>query len=163
MIIVADAGPLIALAVGNVLPQSVTMMGGVCVPQAVLDECVADRAAPGAATIHALLRTQAFTVIAHGEIAPLDEAYARGLGSGETAVIAYANAHDYVALIDERRARRVAAKMQVRVIGTGAVVIALKTQRRIDSVLPVLLAWKTHGYYLSAAVIADIIRRAGEA
>ena len=161
--IVADAGPLIALAVGGVLPQSVAMLNGLRVPQTVLDECMADLAAPGAATIHALAKTHMFTVIAHSEITPLDEAFARGLGSGEAAVLAYASAHGHVALIDERRARRIAAKMKVQVIGTGTIVLALKTQRRIKSVLPVLRAWKTHGYYLSAVVTAEIIRRAGEA
>ena len=136
---------------------------GLSVPQPVLDECIADLAAPGATAIHALAQAQAFTVIAHAEIAPLDDAFARGLGSGEAAVLAYAGAHGHVALIDERRARRIAAKMQVSVIGTGTVVLALKAQQRIHSVMPVLLAWKTHGYHLSPAVAAEIIERAGEA
>ena len=161
--IVADAGPLIALAVAAVLPQSIAMLGGLSVPQPVLDECIADLAAPGAAQIHALAQAQAFTVIAHAEIAPLDDAFARGLGSGEAAVLAYAKAHDRVALIDERRARRIAAKMQVSVIGTGTVVLALKTQQRIPSVMPVLQAWKTLGYHVSSALATEIIRRAGEA
>jgi predicted nucleic acid-binding protein len=161
-VIVADAGPLIALAVGAVLPQSVTMLGGLLVPQSVLDECVADITAAGAATINALLQSAALTIIAHGDIAPLDEAFARGLGSGEAAVLSYANAHGHTALIDERRARRIAAKIQVPVIGTGAVVVALKTQGRIHSVLPVLAAWKSHGYFLSEAVTTEILRRAQE-
>ncbi len=44
---------------------------------------------------------------------------------------------------------------------TGAIVLALKTQQRIKSVMPVLRAWKTHGYYLSSVVTAEIIRHAG--
>ena len=165
VVIVADAGPLFALAVGGVLPQSIAMLGGLRVPQTVLDECMAsgDLTAPGAVTIHTLAQKRAFTVIAHTEIAPLDEAFARGLGSGEAAVLAYAGAHGHIALIDERRARRIAAKMRVPVIGTGAIVLALKAQRHIDSVMPVLLAWKTHGYHLSGALVAEIIRRAREA
>ena len=161
-IIVADAGPLIALAVGAVLPQSVAMLGSLLVPQSVLDECVADITTAGAVTINTLAQSAALTIIAHGDIAPLDEAFARGLGSGEAAVLSYANTHGHAALIDERRARRIAAKMQVPVIGTGAIVLALKMQGRIAGVLPVLAAWKSHGYFLSEAVATEILRRAAE-
>jgi uncharacterized protein len=161
-VIVADAGPLIALAVGAVLPQAIAMLGRLLVPQSVLDECVADSTAAGAATINALAQSAALTLIAHNDIAPLDEAFARGLGSGEAAVLSYANLHGHAALIDERRARRIAAKLQVPVIGTGAIVLALKMQGRIPSVLPVLAAWKSHGYYLSEALTAEILRRAVE-
>jgi uncharacterized protein len=161
-IIVVDAGPLIALAVGAVLPQTVAMLGSLLVPQSVLDECVADITAAGAATISTLAQSSALPLIAHSDIAPLDEAFARGLGSGEAAVLSYAKMHGHTALIDERRARRIAAKMQVPVIGTGAIVLALKTQGHITSVLPVLAAWKSHGYFLSEAVATEILRRAKE-
>ena len=67
-IIVADAGPLIALAVGAVLPQSVAMLGSLLVPQSVLDECVADITTAGAATINTLAQSAALTIIAHGAL-----------------------------------------------------------------------------------------------
>jgi|GEM_PF-6957294 len=50
-LIVAYAGPLIALAVGGVLPLSVGMLGGLSVPETVLQEWTADPSAPGAAII----------------------------------------------------------------------------------------------------------------
>ena len=52
--------------------------------------------------------------------------------------------------------------MQAPVIGTGAIVLALKMQGRIAGVLPVLAAWKSHGYFLSEAVATEILRRAAE-
>ena len=82
--IVADAGPLIALAVGNILSDSVAMLGGLLVPQIVLDECLEDPSAAGASIIKALASAGppqvAFTVIPNSDITPLDEALARGLG-----------------------------------------------------------------------------------
>ena len=164
--IVADAGPLIALAVGNILSDSVAMLGGLLVPQIVLDECLEDPSAAGASIIKALASAGppqvAFTVIPNSDITPLDEALARGLGSGEVAVLAYARMHGHVALIDERRARRIATKMNVPVVGTGTIVVELRVHRHIASVIPILRMWKTHGYHLSAAITADIIERAGE-
>ena len=162
-VVVADAGPLIALAVGEVLSQSIAMLGKVLVPQAVLDECLAEPNAAGATTIRELVRSQAFGLIANSEIASLDDAFARGLGSGEAAVLAYASLHGHIALIDERRARQVAMRMKLPIIGTGTIVLALKAQKHIASVMPVLQLWKAHGYHLSASIAAEIIERAGEA
>ena len=58
-LLVADAGPLIALAVADVLPV-VLKQFELCVPQAVLDECLRDPYGPGAALILEFLRVQAF-------------------------------------------------------------------------------------------------------
>jgi predicted nucleic acid-binding protein len=160
-LIVADAGPLIALAVGGVLPLCLEMLGGLSVPEAVLQECIADVSAPGALILQALHRTQQFQIVATASLAPLDAAFAAGLGGGEIAVLAYAKTHGLLVLIDERRARRVAERLKVAVIGSGTVVAQLKRQGRIDSVQPVFAAWGQHGYFISEAVKRDIQRLAG--
>lgn len=161
-LIVADAGPLIALAVGGVLPACVTLLGGLLVPQDVLDECSADPSAHGAAVISELRNQGRFQVVDHGALAPLDPVFAQGLGTGEIAVLAYARARHLVALIDERRARRVARILNVAVIGSGALLVELKRQGAIPSVTPVLSAWKAHGYFLAEAVRKEILLRANE-
>jgi uncharacterized protein len=161
-LIVADAGPLIALAVGGVLPACITLLGGLLVPQDVLDECCADPSAHGAAAIAALRQQGRFQIVDHSSLAPLDPAFAQGLGTGEIAVLAYARAHHLVALIDERRARRVARVLSVPVIGSGALLVDLKRQGAIASVLPVLSAWHAHGYFLAEAVRKEILLRANE-
>ena len=161
-LIVADAGPLIALAVGGVLPACLALLGGLAVPQDVLDECSADPWAPGAAVISELRDQGRFQTIDHATLAPLDPAFAQGLGTGEIAVLAYAAAHHLVALIDERRARRVARVLNVAVIGSGALLVDLKRRGAIPSVKPVLAAWKAHGYFLAEAVRKEILLRANE-
>ena len=161
-LIVADAGPLIALAVGGVLPACLALLGGLAVPQDVLDECSADPWAPGAAVISELRDQGRFQTIDHATLAPLDSAFAQGLGTGEIAVLAYAAAHHLVALIDERRARRVARVLNVAVIGSGALLVDLKRRGAIPSVKPVLAAWKAHGYFLAEAVRKEILLRANE-
>jgi predicted nucleic acid-binding protein len=162
-LIVADAGPLIALAVGGVLPLCLEMLGGLIVPEAVLQECTADISAPGALIMQDLHRTQQLQIVATASLAPLDAAFAAGLGGGEIAVLAYAKAHGLLALIDERRARRVAARLKVAVIGSGTVLAQLKRQGRIDSVQPVFAAWGQHGYFISELIKRDIQRLSGEA
>ena len=161
-LIVADAGPLIALAVGGVLPLCLEMLGGLIVPEAVLQECVADIYAPGALILQDLHRRQQFQTVATASLAPLDAAFAAGMGGGEITVLSYAKTHGLLALIDERRARRVAARLKVAVIGSGTVLAQLKRQGRIDSVQPVFAAWGQHGYFISELIKQDILRLAGE-
>ncbi|MBA3593642.1 MAG: DUF3368 domain-containing protein [Pseudomonadota bacterium] len=160
-LLVTDAGPLIALSVADVL--AITLQSfEVLVPQAVLNECLADPYAPGAVPVAEALRQQMFTVVPDESITPLDAAFAAGLGSGEAAVLAYAMQHQQVALIDERRARRIAQRLGVQVVGSGAVLLALKSRGLIRSLQTVLDIWQAHGYYLSPELRAELLERAGE-
>jgi predicted nucleic acid-binding protein len=157
-LIVADAGPLIALAVGGVLSTCLKMLGGLHVPQLVLDECCADPMSPGAAEIQQLLASGQLHSVAHSLLAPRDAAFAQGLGSGEVAVLSYAKEHGLLALVDERRARRVARLLKVAVIGSGALLVLMKRQALIVSIEPVFAAWQAHGYFVSDMVKAEIPR-----
>lgn len=159
-LIVADAGPLIALAVAGVLPQCVTMLGGLLVPEPVWAECIADPFAPGASIIQAL-QTKLITV-PHGNLAPLDTAYAQGLGGGEIAVLSYAAQNDLIALVDERRARSVAQRLGIAIIGSGAVLVALKKQGYVARVQSIFALWARHGYFVSPKLQSAILQRAGE-
>jgi predicted nucleic acid-binding protein len=158
-LIVADAGPLIALAVAGVLPLCIDMLGSLAVPEAVLQECIADPYAPGAAVIEQMLTAHAFEVIPQTALTPLDAALAQGLGTGEIAVLSYAAEHHLLALIDERRARRVAQHLKIAVIGSGTLLTQLKRQGLISSIEAVFAAWQKHGYFVSDKVKDDIRER----
>ncbi len=161
-LLIVDAGPLIALAVADVLPQTIHLYQTLWIPQAVIDECLATSHAPGASAIRKALRTPGIRTIPHTDIAPLDAAYALGLGTGEAAVISYAAQHQHIALVDDRKARKIAALMQVRTVGSGAVLLALKASGHIAEIAPALAAWQAHGYFVAPAVTNDLLRRAGE-
>ena len=133
-----------------------------CVPQAVLDECLTDMYAPGAQPIFETSCQAGFTLIPHSAIQALDSAYAMGLGSGEVAVLSYAREHRQIALIDERRARGIARQLGVSVVGSGAVLVALKNSAAIASIQPALKAWQAHGYFLSSALQKQLLVAAGE-
>jgi uncharacterized protein len=160
-VVVADAGPLIALAVAQLLPFALKQFQ-LYVPQVVVDECLADMYAPGAQSVFEAFGQAAFTLIPQSAIEPLDSAYAMGLGSGEVAVLSYARKHNQVALIDERRARSVAKRLGVAVVGSGAVLIALKHSGVIASIQPALKSWHAHGYFLAPAQRNQLLSAAGE-
>ena len=163
-LLMADAGALIALAVAGVLPQTISLYKPLWVPQAVIDECTATPDAPGAAAIRAAMgrKRPRLTLIAESEIASLDPAYAQGLGSGEVAVLADAAQHTHIALIDDRRARATAQRLNIAIVGSGAVLLALKANGRIVSIRPALDAWQMRGYFVAPAVVSERLRRAGE-
>lgn len=160
-LIVADSGPLIALAVAGCLPLTLNRYE-LFVPQAVITECTEDPYAPGAAVIAVCAQHAHCHIIAFEDIAPLDAAYAMGLGSGEQAVLSYAAMHNYVALIDERKARGIAQRLGVPLIGSCAVLLALKRDGVIESVKPALAAWQSHGYFISKQLEDQTLKLAGE-
>lgn len=83
---------------------------------------------------------------------------------GEAEAIALAEAHpDARLLIDERRGRRVARSLNLRVTGTAGVLLAAKGAGLVPQVRPLLDALvDDHGLHLSAALRAAILREAGE-
>jgi predicted nucleic acid-binding protein len=131
------------------------------VPEAVLVECTADPSASGAAVIAALCNTAAIDIVPQALLTPLDAALAQGLGSGELAVLAYAAEHGLLALIDERRARKVAQRLNVAVIGSGTLLAQMVQQALLGGLAPVFAAWHRHGYFVSPAVQAQIVQLAG--
>ena len=162
LLLIVDAGPLIALSIADVLPQAIHLYKKFCVPQFIIDECLADAHAPGAEAISLALQNRALHAIAQTDITPLDAAYALGLGSGEAAVISYAAQHHHIALVDDRKARKIAQRLQVRVVGSGSVLLALKLSGQIEKIAPALRAWQAHGYFVAPRVTDELLRRAGE-
>lgn len=161
VLLVADAGPLIVLGLADLLSPAARLHGPLAVPAAVLAECLERPSLPGAPQIQAAL--------AHGHLQTVldgtphaHDALLHGLGAGELAVLAYAQAHGLTALIDERRARRTAQRLGIGLIGSGAVVVALKRAAVIPSVKAVLDVWATHGYLVAAAVRDALLAAAGE-
>jgi predicted nucleic acid-binding protein len=160
-LIVADAGPLIALAVANVLPLALEQFQ-LFVPRAVLDECLNDVFAPGASLILELHLRAAFSTVPDETVRELDSAYSLGLGLGELAVLSFAHQNSCVALVDERRARRIAQQLGVAVVGSGSVLLALKKSGVLASIRPSLAAWTKHGYFLSESLQTQLLLAAGE-
>ena len=161
VLLVADAGPLIVLGLADLLAPVAQLHGPLVVPAAVVAECLERPSLPGAAQIQAAL--------AHGHLQPVldgrTDAHGtllHGLGAGELAVLAYAQTHGLTALVDERRARRTAQRLGIRLVGSGALLVALKRAALIPSVGAVLDIWAAHGYFVAATVRTALVAAAGE-
>lgn len=162
-LVVADTGPLVVLGLIDMLSAVAATLGPLAVPEAVVAECLVNPQAPGAAQVAQALAAGHLMTVPDATLKALDPAYARGLGAGETSVIAYAKQHKLTALVDDRKARATAMRLAVPVLGSGAVLLALKRAGHLPTVGQALAAWAAHGYFVAESVHQELRRRANEA
>lgn len=68
----------------------------------------------------------------------------------------------YIAILDDRAARRCATVMQIPTMGTGVILILAKQVGLIASIKPSLDALQKAGLYLSERLIQQLLKKAGE-
>ncbi|RKZ45520.1 MAG: DUF3368 domain-containing protein [Candidatus Parabeggiatoa sp. nov. 3] len=161
-IIVADAGPLIALAkIGhlNLLHQ---MYGEVLIPPAILKELAVDTHKPGSALLKTALSDGWLQVI---EI-PLSKDKSLLellLDAGEVEAILLAEKLKCrFLLIDERSGRVVAKKRGIAIVGVCGILLLAKEQGFIFLVVPLLNQLLNIGYRLSSQLILEVTNLAEE-
>lgn len=159
-VVVADSGPLVALAVCGHLEVLTAVFDSIHVPQTVLDETTADRSRSGAGDIAAFVKV-------HGKVhAPRsDEIYvaaASHLDEGEAQALSLAYALGCGVLMDERRGRATAIRLNLPLFGVLGVLLQAKRIGGIELVAPVLERLQINGYRISRALIDATLKLAGE-
>jgi predicted nucleic acid-binding protein len=160
-IVVADAGPLIALGRLRKIELLTQIFAKVIVPRTVFEETQFRSDLPDAQTIFAAQQSGVFIVenssVGSASLPPDGE-----LGDGEAAAISLAAALGHGVLIDDKHGRAVAATLNLRVIGTVGVLLIARRRELIPALKPLLEELKVSGYYLSAELIQGALRRVGE-
>ena len=135
------------------------LFGEVLVPKTVMRELRLEEERPGVLPLVQALRKDKWIV---AKVARRSFALP-GLDEGESAAILLAEAQECPLLVDERRARIVARKRGLFVLGTGRVLLAAREKGLIASVSDTLDALRESGYRLSDALCARLCELAGEA
>lgn len=163
-IVVADAGPLIGLARIDRIALLTTLYGPVTVPKAVLEELRVDSDRPGARVLADALAAGSIEACAVPKDRTPDlERLSLLLDAGEAEAILLAQALVCrFLLIDERRGRAIARRHAIPVVGVAGVLLAAKRRGLLEQVEPVLSALSKTGYRLSDALVAEVLRLAGE-
>jgi predicted nucleic acid-binding protein len=157
-LIVADAGPLIALSRIRRLGVLREMFDEVMLPSLVVDELRLHEQRPGVEELaRAILREKWLRIRKPRITLPI-----AGLADGEVAAIHLSEQLRCPLLVDERRARRVAAGRGIPTVGTGRILIEAKRLRLIDRVDVELAGLRLAGYRLSDALCRQILSLAGE-
>lgn len=158
LLLIADSGPLIALAGVRQLSLLPQLYRRVAAPSAVIDEVVASaNLRPG----YDLLE-QAPWLERLEAPSPLDP-LSIVLGRGEAEAIALARQEpNTLLLLDDHQARRAASALNLAVTGSAGVLVRAKREGLITLVQPLLLTMRTNGYYISDRVIQRACQEAGE-
>lgn len=157
--LIADSSPLIALARVGQLHLLPRLACRILVPPAVWQEITeAKQEAPGAREVAA----QSWIEIVAPDpavVAPL----AILVGRGEAEALALAQREPAASLLlDDLRARKLAARLGLRRMGTVALLIAAKRSGLIESLRPQLQALVANNIFLDQALIKAALRDVGE-
>jgi uncharacterized protein len=158
---ISDSSPLILYGRIGRLDLLQQVFGQVLVPPAVWREVVAagaGRAGSDLALQAAWIRREPLPTEGVGALA------LSGLGPGEVEVIALAlaMASPILVILDDERARRVAERSGLFVIGSAGVLLLAKDAGLVSSIAPVLADLRAAGLYLAETAAARILETAGE-
>lgn len=159
-VVVADSGPLIALATIGHLELLRQLHQEVLVPEAVFGEVVGTSASrPGAQQVAAARWLQRVAVLP-----PPDPLLLEALGLGEAEAIALAiRRGDALVLIDETEGRRVAQTIyRLRVRGIVGTLAKAKEHQLVSAVRPLLEMLVGNGYRLAPSLVDRVCRACGE-
>ena len=159
--VVADSGPLIALARLDLLPLLASRFDNVLVPEAVFLECTRHRDRPGALAIVAASEAGLFQQAHVTDAERFAAEYL--LDTGESAALMLAHHRAAPVLVDERKARRVASRLGIPVIGTVGVLVAARMDSQIGPLREIFEALAVFGYRLSDELVREALHRVGEA
>jgi uncharacterized protein len=159
-IIVADAGPLIALAKIDQLALLPALFATVHIPAYVLDEAAGNIAMSGARAVRAFAETRA-TIHANSND-PLVQRLSIEIDAGEAQAIALAQSLHCGVLIDDLLGRGVAKRLGLSVIGVLGVLLQGKRAGHIAAIRQSLDALTLARYRLSDALVAEVLRQANE-
>lgn len=156
-LVIADAGPLIALSRVIRLSLLTEVFAQVFVTRTVLAECLARPDRPEGRDIEAAVLAGWITV--HADV-PCS--FGWDLDPGEASAIAAALSARAGVLMDDRAGRRVATDLGIPVIGVLGVLVRAKRLGKLDKIRPLTDQLVTSGYFLSAQVVAEGLQLAGE-
>ncbi len=138
MIVVSDTTPIISLMKVGKLNLLKEMYGEVVIPFAVYDELTCNAAmAKEIITIEENQFLRVNEVDNHFAVNLLREQMNLGTGESEAIVLAESMQADLL-LIDEKRARRIAKEMGIRITGTIGLLLHAKTTEHIINIKPIL-------------------------
>jgi predicted nucleic acid-binding protein len=154
--VVSNTTPIINLVGVGMLNLLPSLYGLIRIPEAVLKEYNAGKAAADPA-LDELPWLQIVPDVVLDSTLPLQ------LGIGEASAISLALVENArVVLLDEAFGRRLALQRGLPVVGTLAVLLAAKQDKRLSAVGPIIDAMILQGRRISPTLREQIIRAAGE-
>lgn len=166
-VVIADAGPLIALARLNALGLLHELFGHVCITRMIHNEVLPEGAAyPEVDALTQALSAGWIEIIEHAM--PISQPLNPGVDAGEASAIDAANHLNQQGLrvllvMDDRAGRLEAKRHGLVMIGTAGVIGLAKTRGLVPAARPLLEQLVRSGYFISTAVLSAVLSELGEA
>ena len=156
--LVVNASPIISLAKTGFADILLGISSDIVIPEGVYQEITSHRFEDAAVEwIKALDRS----LIQRVEIPP--EIAEWNLGKGESQVISFAYQHaGFIAVLDDKAARRCAEAFNLKVIGTISAIIKARLNNNVTQILPIITKLRTNGFRISDAIIKEALLITGE-
>jgi predicted nucleic acid-binding protein len=156
---VVNASPLIYLSHAGLFDLLLAAGPALVVPEAVATEI--QHRGPSDPTVRAISGAPWLTVVPGVPVPQAIQAW--DLGSGESAVLAWAQAHaPSVAIIDDQAGRRCAVALGIPIIGTLGLALLAKKSGRIAAARPIVVRLQLAGMYLADDVRDAALALVGE-
>jgi predicted nucleic acid-binding protein len=161
VLLVADSGPLIALARLDRLDLPAHYFESVLVPSTVWEEVTHKPGADEAPRLLSAVDAKLIRVVA--DPATIPESLVRTIiGAGERRAIALAIELKASLLMDDRRARLIAIELGRPVIGTLGLLLRGREDELFPVLRPLLERLQASGYYLPRELVREILASLGE-
>jgi predicted nucleic acid-binding protein len=152
---VVNTSPVIFLAKAGMIHFLQQAASQILIPTAVATEI--GRRGRADITVQTLSSVPWLMTVEALPIPPLIQAW--DLGPGESAVLAFAQAHPSIAvIIDDGAGRRCAELLGIPLLGTLGLVMIAKKRGLIPAARPVIALLKQHGMFLSESTIDRAMR-----
>ncbi|WP_456414922.1 DUF3368 domain-containing protein [Thiolapillus sp.] len=158
-VVIADSGPLIALAGVGQLGLLQKLFGEVLVPEAVRDECLAK---PGndMERIEAAMAA-GWLVVSAGISFSKSLSPSLGTGENDAILLAMEDAGNRLLIVDDRLARRYALRQGLPIVGTVRLLYVAEARGLISSAEQCVAAMAEAGYRVSVDLLEKVRRGAG--
>lgn len=170
-IVIADAGPLIALARIGHIELLHTLFGSVSVTSIVADEVLHGGDFPEGSVLSQTIAQPWLQRVNVDDLTSLNQAkslmnlYQIDPGQASSMVLAQqarAQGDQALLVMDDLRGRSAAQHARLPVVGTTGVLLLAKRQGQVSHVKPLLLDLRQNGYFLSQRLIDSALQQAGE-
>lgn len=169
-IVIADTGPLIALARIDQLALLNRLFGTVLITDAVALELTSGGVFPDGSAITLALAQPWLQMVAttrESTRACQDWINLHQIDMGEASALVMAmhqksRGDEVLVIVDEARGRHAARHASLAVMGTAGLLLLTKRVGLISKVAPMLATLQQQGYYLSQRLIDAVLQQAGE-
>ncbi len=164
MTVIADTGPIIALAKIGKLRLLASLFGNpICIPGWVYRELMA-RVGDEGDEIDTGLSDYIQVVDPTLDFSKLLNEHIRHLGKGErtSLLLAHQNMPESLLIMDDKAGRKSAKALAIPITGSVGVIIMAKRKNLIGSVGDCLITMRQYGYWLSDSIILEAKKKAGE-